>query len=92
MLEGGVVIRNEENPRLNGIYQEIAEELGINVAEVIYEKYGGLQIVFPNKFEDPASIHELICNEYSNGANVQRLAKKYKFSERYVRKILKKFK
>lgn len=53
---------------------------------------GGVQIVFPNKFEDPESIHQLIYNEYVNGEKVQRLAKKYKFSERYVRKIINKYK
>lgn len=40
-IKGGAVIKNEENPKLNGIYQDIAEELGIDVAEVIYVKYGG---------------------------------------------------
>ncbi len=89
--EWGININSKQNQRLNGIYQEIAEEVGIDVAEVIFKKYGGLQITFPNKFEDPSSVHEVIYEEYRNGENVQRLAKKYGYSERYLRIILKKF-
>ncbi len=74
--------------RLNGIYPEIADELGLDVAEVIYKKYGGLQIAFPNRFEDTTSIHEVIYKEYLDGVNIQKLAKKYGYSERYLRKII----
>ncbi len=83
---------NKNKDKLNGIYQEIAEECGFEVALKLFENYRGLQVTFPNKFVDSQYIHSKIIAEYSKGVSIQELVKKYKYSERYIRMILKNFK
>ncbi len=80
---------NKDIDGLNKIYKELAVEFGVDVAHKMYEQYGGLQIVFPNKFESAQYIREKIVDGYNRGEKVQALAKKYGYSERYLRKLLK---
>lgn len=73
--------------KLNGFYKDIAIDLGIEVAVKIFDYYAGLQVVFPTKFENPDYIHTKINEEY-DGNNAKLLARKYGYSERWLRKIL----
>ncbi len=72
------------------MYEEIANELGFDVAEKIFNNYKGLQITFPNKFRNSQYIHSKILDEYAKGASIQELVRKYNYSERYVRMLLRK--
>lgn len=76
---------------LNDVYQDIAEEIGIENALTIYKMFRGTQISFPNRLFSKEYIHEAIVNEY-NGKNVPQLAQKYNYSERSIWRILKSYK
>lgn len=73
---------------LNDVYMEISEQLGMDAAMKIYEMYRGQQISFPVRFFNSQRIRECICEEY-NGTNIKELAKKYDYSEKSIRRIIK---
>lgn len=73
---------------LNGVYREIAEILGIESAMKIYSVYRGQQITFPVKFFTPEFIALKVIGEY-DGYNVKKLATKYGYSEKWIRKMIR---
>lgn len=73
---------------LNKVYKEISEELGIEAAMSIHRMFRGTQINFPIRFFDKNYVKEMILQEY-DGTNAAALAKKYDYSEKTVRRIVK---
>ena len=73
---------------LNPIYKDISEKLGTDVAKEIFAMFKGQQITFPVRFFNPKVVRELVKQEY-NGKNVRRLAAKYGYSEKTIRRIIK---
>ena len=73
---------------LNEVYRDIANEIGIENAIVIYNLFRGTQVSFPNRLFSKEYIHKAIVDEY-NSNNVTQLAQKYNYSERSVWRILK---
>lgn len=74
---------------LNEVYRDIADEIGIENAIVIYRLFHGTQVSFPSRLFSKEYIHRAIVEEY-NGNNVSQLAQKYNYSERSIWRILKK--
>ena len=74
---------------LNDIYREIADEIGIENALVIYRMFHGTQVSFPNRLFTKDYLHKAITDEY-NGENVHQLAQKYNYSQRSIWRIIKK--
>ena len=77
-----------ESEYLNGVYNEIANTLGIEAAITIYSTYRGQQITFPVQLFSKEFLKKQIVDEY-NGYNIKQLATKYGYSEKWVRQILK---
>lgn len=73
---------------LNDVYREIADEIGIENAIVIYKLFRGTQVSFPNRLFSKEYVHNAIIDEY-DGENLPQLAQKYNYSERSIRRILK---
>lgn len=73
---------------LNDVYRDIADEIGIENALVIYKMFHGTQVSFPNRLFSKDYTHKAIINEY-DGDNVPQLAQKYNYSERSIWRILK---
>ena len=73
---------------LNSVYKEIADQLGMDVAMEIYKMFKGQQICFPVRFLNPARIQQIILQEY-DGTNIRELAKRYDYSEKSVRRIIR---
>lgn len=70
------------------VYREISEQLGIETALTIHQMFKGTQVNFPVRFFDTQCVKEMIIKEY-DGTNVKTLAKKYDYSEKSVRRIIK---
>ena len=70
------------------VYREISEELGIEAALTIHHMFKGTQVCFPVRFLDAQCVKEMILKEY-DGTNVAALARKYDYSEKTVRRIIK---
>lgn len=85
-----VMAMAEQNSELlNSVYREISEKLGMDAALEIYHMFKGQQICFPVRFFNPARIQQIIVEEY-DGTNIRQLATKYNYSEKTIRRIVKK--
>jgi len=69
------------------IYEEIAIELGVEVAIKLHQLFKGQQILFPQKLYKKEYIYEYIRANY-NGQNVRELSQKFDYSDRRVRQII----
>ena len=79
----------EDKELLNSVYREISEVMGTDTAMEMYRMFRGQQISFPVRFFNPECIRQKIIEEY-DGKNIGMLAKKYDYSEKTVRRIIKK--
>lgn len=70
------------------VYKEISEELGIEAALTIHQMFKGMQVSFPIRFLDTQCVKEMVVKEY-DGTNIKMLAKKYDYSEKTIRRIIK---
>lgn len=73
---------------LNSVYKEISDKLGIDTALDIYQLFKGQQITFPMRFFNAECIRRVIIREY-DGTNIKKLAVKYGYSEKTIRRILR---
>ncbi len=64
-----VELLGEDLCGLNEVYRDIADEIGIENAVVIYRLFHGTQISFPNRLFSKEYTHKAITKEY-NGNNV----------------------
>lgn len=84
-----VVQMNEnESELLNDVYREISEKLGLDAAIEVYRMFKGQQITFPVHLFNSKRIQKEIIKEY-DGSNINMLAKKYGYSEKTIRRIIK---
>ncbi len=84
----GVENLSTELGELNEVYRDIANEIGLENAIVIFRLFHGTQVSFPNRLFSKEYTHTAIIREYT-GNNVSQLAQKYNYSERTIWRILK---
>lgn len=70
-----------------GVYKDIAEIAGEDIAIIMHDNFKGQQIVFPNKLYSSRFTAERIREEY-DGKNIKQLARKYGYTEKWLRKII----
>lgn len=80
--------KNVNKSVYRGVYHEIAEDMGVEVAEKMFENYAGLQMNFPKRLYTSEYYAERIVQDYQKGMSVQAIAKKYHYTERRIRQIL----
>jgi Mor family transcriptional regulator len=80
-------IEELEDVELCGVYKDIEEYFGLDIAYEMYNHYKGLQITFPVRFLSKEYVVKRI-NIENDGKNTQELALKYGYSERWIRKNL----
>lgn len=71
-----------------GVYKKIAELFDIEIVEKIYENFRGRQIVFPQRLYLQEYIKKSVSKKYTDGESIRELAKKYGYSERWIRKLI----
>lgn len=80
----------EDEPKLlHTVYKEIWECLGLEAVIKIYQMYRGQQISFPARLLSPEAIRKKVVQEY-DGTNLGKLATKYGYSEKTIRRIIQK--
>lgn len=79
---------NKDAKLFNDVYMEIGNTIGIETAVEIFNMYKGQQITFPVHLFNIKRIQLQITDEY-DGKNLKELAKKYGYSEKTLRRILK---
>lgn len=78
----------DEAELLNDIYKEIGDALGLDTAITLYQMYKGQQISFPMHLFNAKRIQKSVIKEY-DGTNTRALAKKYGYSEKTIRRMIK---
>jgi len=73
----------------NSVYQEVYEDLGVDVVVKLHKMYRGMQITFPMRLINPEYISRCVMDEY-DGSNLKELAVKYSYSEKTIRRMIKK--
>lgn len=81
-------MEEKESELFNEVYKEICEVIGLDGAIAIYQLYKGHQITFPIHLFNSKRIQRSIIKEY-DGTNVRELAKKYGYSEKTVRRMIR---
>ncbi len=72
---------------LNGVYSEFASVLGIDAVLKIHSVFRGQQVFFPVELFSKEFIRGQMIAEY-DGSNIKRLATKYGYTEKWVKKII----
>ena len=72
----------------NNIYKEISEIIGLDSTLKLYLRFKGQQISFPVRLYNPYMIQRNVIKEY-DGTNIAELAKKYDYSEKTIRRMIK---
>ena len=81
-------MEEKEADLLNEVYREISTAVGLDSAIAIYQMYKGQQITFPVHLFNAKRIQHSIIKEY-DGTNVRELAKRYGYSEKTIRRMIK---
>lgn len=77
-------------PVLNGVYETMSELIGFDNTVKIYKYFAGSQINFPTKlFSKEFVLQEAIKIYDGTSISINKIATKYNYSERTVRKLLK---
>lgn len=79
-------IRKED---FNGVYANIFESIGQDVARDMHSKFGGQQFNFPKRLYSKEYVIRYLKENY-DGSNVRKLAKELDYSERWVQAIINK--
>lgn len=81
-------MNRDESELFNEVYKEICSELGIDAAICVYQMFKGQQIAFPIHLFNIKRVQTSIIKEY-DGSNIRDLAKKYGYSEKTIRRMIK---
>ena len=81
---------NTDPENLAGVYKDVAETVGIDIAYEIFCNFKGQQIMFPRKFYSSEYTAQQIIKQYNNGSNVRDLVREFDYSESRIRQILRK--
>ena len=81
--------RKEEIPMYNGIYEDMVDYLGLDITVKIYERYKGQQVTFPVKLHSMEYIISQLSNS-SSGKEIKDIARKYDYSEQWIRRMIRK--
>lgn len=85
----GIDLKGLDASCLNGIYKDIAENFGVEIAFMIFNHYKGLQVTFPTRFLSQEYVKKAILEE-CECSSIRTMARKYNYSERWIRELLKK--
>ena len=82
-------MNNNNEPVLNGVYEVISELIGFDNTTKLYKHFAGSQINFPTRlFSKEFVLREAIKAYDGTSASINKIAVKYNYSERTIRKLL----
>lgn len=87
-MERMVIVLKKDVDLYNDIYREISEIIGLENTLKLYLHFKGQQVSFPVRLYNPHLIQQNVIKEY-DGTNIAFLAKKYDYSEKTIRRMIK---
>lgn len=83
--------KESEYTMLNGVYETMNSIIGFDNVLKLYEHFKGSQINFPTRlFSKEFVLNEAIKSYDGSSKSINTVATKYSYSERTIRKLLKK--
>lgn len=79
----------EKIPMYNGIYEDMVDYLGLDITIKVFERYKGQQVTFPVKLHSMDYIISQVSDS-SNGKEIKDIARKYDYSEQWIRRMIRK--
>lgn len=77
-------------PVLNGVYEAISELIGFDNTTKLYKHFACSQINFPTRlFSNEFVLSEAVKAYDGTSESINKIAVKYNYSERTIRKLLK---
>lgn len=73
----------------NEVYKEMVDLIGYESTVKLYNHFKGQQITFPIRLFNPECIKDVLKSKY-DGTNAKNLAREYGYSERWIKKLVKK--
>lgn len=70
-----------------GVYNDLAEIIGVDKVEAVFNNFKGQQITFPQRLYSKEYVVQEVKRLY-NGNNLKQLAIKYDYTERHLKKML----
>ena len=83
-----VIVLKKDVDLYNDIYREISDIIGLENTLKLYLHFKGQQVSFPVRLYNPHLIQQNVIKEY-DGTNIAFLAKKYDYSEKTIRRMIK---
>ncbi|ETA75014.1 Mor transcription activator family protein [Ligilactobacillus equi] len=74
--------------KYNEIYAELADLLGRHGMDLVYQNYHGMQVNFPVRLYTRDYVKQKLKKE-NNPVDIKAMAKKYGYSEKTIRRMLK---
>ena len=87
-MERMVIVLKKDVDLYNDIYREISDIIGLENTLKLYLHFKGQQVSFPVRLYNPHLIQQNVIKEY-DGTNIAFLAKKYDYSEKTIRRMIK---
>ncbi len=72
--------------RYAGIYQELAEIVGDDLLNEIYERFHGVEVSMPSRLYSIQYVVELAVKEHPSQWG--KIARKYGYNEKYLRRLI----
>lgn len=83
--------KSRKSATLNGVYETIADLIGFDNAIKLYDSFRGSQINFPTRlFSKEFVVQEALKTYDGTSESINLIATKYNYSERTIRKLIKK--
>lgn len=83
-----VELLEKESVLYNSVYKEINEIIGLDATLKLYLRFKGQQVTFPVRLYNPHLIQQNVIREF-DGTNIKALAKKYDYSEKTIRRMIR---
>ena len=79
-------IRKADSSDFSGVYQDMVENLGVEVTKRVHKYYNGQQVTFPMRLYSKKYVLERL-KEY-DGTNLKALSRELGYSERWLRHLI----
>lgn len=79
-------IRKADSSDFSGVYQDMVENLGVEVTRRVHKYYNGQQVTFPMRLYSKKYVLERL-KEY-DGTNLKALSRELGYSERWLRHLI----
>lgn len=87
MREGLGLENQVDSTALQPLYERLGQELGLEAMQKIWNEFKGMQVNFPAHLYNRDRVKAKVWEQF-DGHNVQDLARKYGYSQKWVQQVI----